>query len=166
MKQEILKSLLEKINAYGLHEAVRTRLTEQTGEVIVTTIFLPMKKDQNGKLQYSETSSIKFTATASPTPGVPGSTTHDRYKNFAKLFINGVSVGGFKSTKDATTGNISGIFFADKETFKYLKDKVGKAATPTSDVYFSVNLDPAGTEAKYAMYTVKTYEVPVTATPK
>jgi hypothetical protein len=30
MKQEILKSLLEKINAYGLHEAVRVRLMEQT----------------------------------------------------------------------------------------------------------------------------------------
>ena len=166
MKQEILKSILEKINAYGLHEAVRARLTEQVGQVIVTTIFLPMKKDQNGKLQYSETSSIKFTATAAPTPGVPGSTTHDRFKSFAKLFINGVSVGGFKSTKDATTGNISGIFFCDKETWKFLKGEVGKPATPTDTVYFSVNLDPAGTEAKYAMYTVKTYEIPATVTPK
>ena len=40
MKQEILKSIFEKINAYSLHEAVRSRLMEQVGDVIITTIIM------------------------------------------------------------------------------------------------------------------------------
>ena len=40
MKQEILKSLLEKINAYGLHEAVRARLMEQTISTTLAPTFV------------------------------------------------------------------------------------------------------------------------------
>lgn len=166
MKQEILKSLLEKINAYGLHEAVRVRLRESQNQLLVTTILLPMKKDKNGTLQYSETNAIKYTVTASPTPGGPGNT-HDEYKSLKKIIINDVVAGGFYSKKDATTGNFSGQFFADKETFKYLKAKVGNTVNKSSDIYFGVALEPnSATDIRYAYYTVKTYEVVSTAAPK
>ena len=144
---------------------LRNLLIESADQVLATTIFLPMKKDKNGILQYSEPSSIKYTVTASPTPGGVGNT-HDDYKSLSKLFVNDVSVAGFRSKKDATTGNFSGIFFADKETFKYLKDKVGKTATGVRDIYFSVGLEPSGFAVRYATYTVKTYEVVATAAPK
>lgn len=166
MKQEILKSILEKINAHGLHEAVRVRLTESQSQLLVTTILLPMKKDKNGTLQYSETSAIKYTVTASPTPGGIGNT-HDDYKSLKKIVVNDVVAGGFYSKKDATTGSFSGQFFADKDTFKYLKDKVGKTVNTSSDIYFAVALEPnASIDVRYAYYTVKTYEVVTTAAPK
>lgn len=56
MKQEILKSLLEKINSYGLHEAVRARLTEAAVDATaVQSLYSSVAAALNKELKAKQT---------------------------------------------------------------------------------------------------------------
>jgi hypothetical protein len=61
MKQEILKSLLEKINAYGLHEAVRARLTEGPDTGSVQLLYSSLVAALNTELKRQQAANPKQT---------------------------------------------------------------------------------------------------------
>jgi hypothetical protein len=171
MKQEILKSLLEKINAYGLHEAVRVRLMEDSNRNILSlTLKLPQKLDpKTNKLIDVKIGTGRYTVTARKRADDPTGTsfTTDEYTGIKGFFFNGTSAKNVTSKKDATTGNISGTFTLTEDIYNYLNKFVGQPMQTSQNVYGSVVLASGGTEVKYAEWTVTKYtQVPATSAPK
>lgn len=138
---------------------VRTKLTEDANVIIPITLELPAIKDAKGVLQTQLEGYVKYAAINSK--GTSG-TSLDNYQSFTLFSFNGTAVKLSSSKKDATTGNITGMFYADKTLMPTLVKLIGKTdVTGTSGMLINV-----GTELVKAGPTVKLREIPATAAPK
>ena len=161
MKQEILKSLLEKINAYGLHEAVRARLMEQTNTIIPIIIDIPAQKDKQGVLQAIPNSLVSFQIINSK--GTDGSMT-DIFDTVSHVHWNGGSAKVSGTPKKDANGNFVGRFAPDEAGMKVLTSLVGKKDT-TGNLGMKITIQPSN-EIVLASPTVRLKERQQTAAPK
>jgi hypothetical protein len=122
----------ERSRILGMHQNAISRqylMEDEAYEVIPITFYIPMKKDESGKLVFDPKSDLKFSANS--IKGKDGKTTSlDNYKSFRVISFYGMGKSGNVTLKSVAKNgqNITGTISLpyNPELVKYLPGQIGQ----------------------------------------